>query len=504
MSTSFKLLFALLVQALTFTITYTSSATAFSDADLKNILLLGGAVNALFLLGVLFFLGFRFMANAITLSTLVLSGIMTSLIIHTDLYLVQNRTVLILLCTAAGVALSVAFRVFDEVRWGGVAILEATLVGLCIIIGGHLLSGKGTVEGDVTNLREVSFRKTPNLYFVSFDAMAPQVLLDKYLKLGATRFHDWFEKKFRRFPNFFSNAPNTTHSLNLLLALDPSVYGGQLKVLEERGDEGNAFLFSGQNPSPLLGILRKSGYETTSIYGDTFLGDKKGPYIDNFITYRNSTVCNLLDAKIRNVAFWMYCSFIDLTDRFGQGSDVTDLMTVEQITKTDTDGTPQFVIAHIYTPGHTDKSFRYDVSESLEKYKARYLKEVNGRALSYLETIVRHLERNDPDAIFFVYGDHGPFLSQGLSFADNREFVIQDHYGVLGGIYPRDACAAWFDDALSQGYLTILDAVHTILRCLSDGESVYLSDPPKYRILNWQALPLGSEGVLDYKEFIYE
>lgn len=498
-----KILFACLIQTLAFTITYTSSATAFSDADIKRILLLSGVVNALFFLGVLFFLGSRLVAN-VALAIIVLSGIVTSLIIHTDLYLVENRTVLILLCTAAGIALSVAFRVIDEIRWGGVAILGVTLLGLCIIVGGRLSSGKDPVEGDVTNLREISFSKTPNLYFVSFDALAPQVLLDKYLKLGPTPFHDRFERKFRRFPNFFTNAPNTTHSLNLILALDPSVYRSQIKALKERGDEGNALLFSGQNPSPLLGILRKNGYETTSIYGDTFFGDKKGPYIDNYITFKNSTVCDLLDPKIRNMAFWMYCSFLDRTDRFGQDMEITNLMTVEEITKINTDGPPQFVITHIYTPGHVAKSFRYNASEGFRKYKAYYLNKINRKALRYLATIVRHLERNDPDALLFVYGDHGPLLSQKLPFADNREFVIQDHYGVLGGIYPRDSCAAWFDDASSQGYMTVLDAVHAILRCLSDGETVYSSDPPKYRIDNWNALFSGSEGSLDYKEFVYE
>lgn len=503
MRTFLKISFAYLTQALAFTVTYTSSVTAFSHTDLKNILFLGGAINALFLLGALFFLGSGLIAN-VALAIIILSGIMTSLIIHTDLYLVENRTVLILLCSAAGVALSVAFRVIDEVRWGGVALLGAPLLGLCIIVDGHLSSGKGPVEGDVTNLREVSFRETPNLYFVSFDALAPQVLLDKYLKLGPTPFHDRFEKQFRRFPNFFSNAPHTTHSLNLILALDPSVYSSQLDALKERGDEVNAFLFSGQNPSPLLGILRKNGYETTSIYGDTFFGNKKGPYIDNYITFKNSTVCDLLDVKIRNVAFWMYCSFLDRTDPFGQGMKITNLMTVEQITKIDIDGPPQFVIAHIYAPGHVAQSFRYNVSESLEKYKAYYTKEINRKVLRHLATIVRHLERNDPHALLFVYGDHGPLLSQKLPFADNREFVIQDHYGVLGGIYPRDACAAWFDDAVSQGYMTTLDAVHTILRCLSDGETVYSSNPPKYRIANWHALFPSSEGSLDYKEFVYE
>lgn len=499
MRTSSKLLFAYLIQALAFAVTYTSSVSAFSDADLKNILLLGGAINALFLLGVLFFLGSRFMAN-VTLSIIVLSGVMTSLIIHTDLYLVENRTALILLCAAAGVALFVAFRVIDEVRWGGAVLLVATCCVLYTVVGKHLLIDKAPVTGNTTNFREISLSETPNLYFVSFDALMPRALLGKYLKLSTTNFHDEFDTKFRRFRNFFSNAPNTIHSLNLLLALDPSVYSGYLDALKERGDTSNVSLLSGRNPSLLLDTLRKNGYKTTVIYRDTFFGNEKGPYIDNYITFENSTVCDLLDTKIRNMVFWMYCSFLD---RIHETLVTPEMMTVEQITKTDIDGAPQFVIAYIYTPGHVDETFRYDVPASLEKYKAKYIKNSN-RAAYFLDTIVQHLERNDPDSILFVFGDHGPFLSQGLPFASNREFVIQERYGIWGGIYPPDACAAWFDDSSSQGYMTILDAAHAILRCLSDGETVYSSDLPKYRIANWHRLFPKSEGSLDYKEFVYE
>ena len=46
----FKFTFAMLLIALAFASTYTASASAFSAADLKNILALGGAVNAAFLL----------------------------------------------------------------------------------------------------------------------------------------------------------------------------------------------------------------------------------------------------------------------------------------------------------------------------------------------------------------------------------------------------------------------------------------------------------------------
>ncbi len=489
----FKFIFPALLIALAFTLTYTSSSDAFSESDLRNILTLGGAVNAVLLLGALLLqLRSKIIANA-ALTLVVLAGAATAYIIHTDLYLTGNRFVLVLFCLGLALGLFVAFRAIDEMRWAGIALSAAALLALAIVAGGRLATGSDTVEGDVSNIRHITFQETPNLYFVSFESMAPRSLLDKYLDIETTEFHEVFDANFRRFSNFFADSVGTTHSLNTVLALDVSVYSSQRRDLEERGYNPNPFLFAGQNPSPLLGILRKNGYETTTINTDFYLGKRKGRYVDNYITLEQNTVCNLLDPNIREWAFWRYCHYFD--DKY----DSDNRLIAERITKVSGNGGPQFVMVHLYVPGHVNtKSFRYGNAEQLEKFKSRYLIK-SEEAAQHLDLIIQHLKVNDPNAILLVYGDHGVLQSYELDVKDNPEFVIQDHYGILGGVYPRDACAAWFDDASSQGYMTILDAVHTLLRCLSGGESALIkpNEEPIHRY--------GPMGVKhDYKEFLYE
>ena len=490
---AFKFVFAILLVAVAFAATYTSSVAAFSESDLRSILVLGGTVNTVLLLGTLFFLRSRVIANAV-LSLIVLTSVATAYIIHTDLYLTGNGAVLIALCAGSGAGLFVAFRVIDEQRWGGIALSAAALLGLGIIASEHPETGDVPATVDTTYIRDISFRETPNLYFVSFDAMAPRALLKKYLALETTRFHDLFDINFRRFPNFFANSINTVHSLNTVLALDPDAYSSQRRELHARGEDPDPRLFSGRNPSNLLGVLHRNGYESTSIYVDSYFGEEKGQYINNYITFYDKTVCNLLDAGIRNFSFWGYC-------RFGRVDWLTALdMSAERITKVNADDKPQFVMAHLYAPGHTDNSFRYDDAEHLEAFRRGY---INGseRAARYLDSIIRHLEENDPGAILLVYGDHGPFLSRGLQFADDPEFVFQDSFGILGSVYPRDTCAGWFDEASSQGWMTILDAVHALLRCLSGGESPLIK--PKQYTVPWNHQFHGHDG-LTYEDFLYE
>ena len=492
-----KFVFATLLVAAAFAATHASSEAAFSESDLRDILALGGTVNTILLLATLLLLRSKVIANAV-LSLIVLAGAATAYIIHTDLYLAGNRVVLVALCAGSGAGLFVAFRVIDEQRWGGVALSAAALLGLGIIAGGRPEAGDAPATVDATHIRHISFQKTPNLYFVSFDAIIPRSLLKKHFGLETTKFHDLFDIRFRRFENFFANSVPTTDSLNTVLALDVDAYSSQRRQLNARGYDSDPHLFSGRNPSNLLGILHGNGYESTSIYVDSYFGEEKGQYINNYITFYDKTVCNLLDAGIRDFSFWGHC-------RFGRADWLTALdMSAERIAKANTDARPQFVMAHLYAPGHADNQFRHDDAERFEEYRAVYV-DWSERAARYLDLVIRHLEENDPGAILLVYGDHGVFLSRGLQFEDDPTFVFQDNYGILGGVYPRDTCAGWFDENAAQGWMTTLDAVHALLRCLSGGESP-LVKPRRYAQPGYgpATTPWAAYGKPYYEDFLYE
>ena len=490
---TFKFVFAALLLTAAFAVTYTTSSAAFSGFDLRAIIALGAAVNAVLLLGALLFLRPGPVANA-SLALVVAVGVFTLYLIHTDLYYQNNRAALIAVAGAAWFALFVAFRVIDELRWGGGALAAAALLGLALIVGRSAPADAARrVDIDLSNVRPVAFRETPNLYFISFDGIAPLALLGPRLGIETTRMHDLFEEEFRRVPNFFANAVSTINSLNMLLALDEEVFFSIKSGL----DSGTASLFAGRQPSPLLGILRDNGYETSALYDDTYLGYPKGPHVDHLlINGTEDAVCPLLAPAVRPWAFYGYCRII--RPPYRPTIDAGDFL-VEQAIGLDR-GRPQFLIAHLNLPGHTQSYFRYDDRDHVEEFREGYTHGSNAAA-GYLRTIVEHLERNDPGAILFVYGDHGPFLSQGMRFDDDPAFFVQDRFAILGGVYPRDRCADHFDAALQQGYLTMLDAAHAILGCLSGGHSV-LGRPRQNRLGGTGGVPADSR--YDYEDFRYE
>ena len=482
-----KLTFAGALVALALAVTYASAAAAFSEFDARGIAALGGTFYAaLFLIP----------SNAL-LALVTVGGVTTAHVVHTDLWAAEPAVV-VLLCAASSFALFVAFRVIDDRPWAGWLSAAALAVFAAVLAGHADPRVDEPVPGDVSNIRDVSLSTTPNLYFISFDSLVPRALLKKYFGMDGTGFHTLFDAKFRRFPNLFANAVPTQQSLYTLLALDPRVHNSQMAVAPDPGT------FSGRNPSPLLGILRENGYETSTLFDYSYFGRRKGPWVDDYVFFRDRTLCNLLDEAIRPWAFWGYCRWIR-----AESSDLIFSRFLERITSVDAGGDPRFTMAHLYIPGHTSGTYRHGDAAAFERYGAQYLRRIE-RTAEYLDRIVRHVEE-DPDAILLVYSDHGMYLSRGVEFDDDPEFFVQDRYGVLGGVFPPDACAPWFDAAAAPGWMTLLDAVHAVLSCLSsDGKGAlveprtYVIDPGGYPATR---PPLGGkqEGrYADFADFLYE
>ena len=447
-----------------FTLALAVSHAFSADAARTVAAALGVTVNAALLSGALLLLC-RIPANAL-LALVTAVGVTTAHGVFTDLWATEPAVVL-LLGAMSGFALFVAFGVIDDRPRAGAGLSAAVLAALAAMVTGHSDPRFGSaVSGDVSNVRGVSLSRTPNLYFISFDALVPRALLKKYFDVDGTGFHTLFDAKFRRFPNLFANAVSTQNSLYTVLALDPHVHNSQTAVEPDPGT------FSGRSPSPLLGILRENGYETSTLFDNSYLGKRKGPWVDNYVYFQNRTLCSLLDEAIRPWAFWGYCRW------FRRGGDHFRPF-LERITSVDAGGEPQFTMAHWPIPGHTPSSYRRGGRGEFERFRAGYLRSIE-TAAEHLDRIVRHVEE-DPGAILLVYSDHGMHLSRSVTFKRDPEFFVQDRYGVLGGVFPPDACASRFDAAAAPGWMTVLDAVHVVLSCLSDGESAFV-EPRTYMI----------------------
>ncbi|MDE0039771.1 MAG: hypothetical protein OXU77_19775 [Gammaproteobacteria bacterium] len=559
---AFKLTFSTLLIVAALGFTYTGSDGDFPRAEMHRVLLHVLAVTGVLLFGALVLPWGRTISDA-ALALATLAALFTVYVVHTELFEPANRVWMILVLAAALFALFTAFRVIGNLRFGGFVLTAAAASGVvaagCPEVGPKLLAGMREPGGllyvgspvmwtvlvlagagfalvlyvlsrrgvrcfrsgglallatasflatlflvfrfafgegssghysdgweDHPNVRSVTFKETPNLYFVGFDSITPEAVMGKHMGIDTTDFHRLMHSEMRRFRNLFANAVPTKHSLNTMMALDQDIY------LEEYESVGWPSYFAGHDLSPLIWLLGQNGYRTTSIYENTYFGHANGPHIDSYSVHQKSALCSLLDEGIRLLAFGGYC-----WNWQSERLTAADFL-VRRLSDVDR-STPQFVVAHLNLPGHTPKVFDYESQEDRKRFVSIFEDRFN-RAAIVLEQIIEHLSTNDPNSILFVFGDHGAWLSRGYDFEDDPAFVLQDRFGILGGVYPRDRCAQQFDEAEQKGYVTSLDVVHAIFRCLSDGQSPLLK-PRRDRF--WTD-DLPEHHSYRYKEFLYE
>ena len=554
---AFKLTFGALVIATALGYTYDSSRKDFSAVEFGAVLALGMVVSGGMLLAAQL-LSLRSKATAnVALAFVTLASVFTAYIVHTELYFPESRTALMGICAAALFGLFVAFRIVDEHRWGGLALSFLALAAASSPLWSEVISGITTPEGllapnhfsfwialvgtcaaglivlfaisrlvdqsdwgllclitvvcasiavavwsslDVNwriegfdwerdpRVRAITFEETPNVYFVGFESIVPESIMQKYIDVETSDFHMLFDREARRFKNLFANSVSTYFSINSLLALDQDIF------LERRKPS----YFAGHDLSPLIWIMRENGYETTSIFHSTFFGHVKGPHIDNYVIDKKyGGICTLLDEDIMRWAFWGYCRIVEVN--VGQrGSIYREDFLVRKLMNLDTNR-PQFVIAHHYLPGHTPKIFSYDNRDDREEFTRQY-PDWSNKAAIYLGQIFDHIKISDPSAILFVFGDHGMWLSRGMKIEDDPTFFLQNRFGILGGVYPPNRCAEYFDEVEGKGYMTILDAVHAILRCLSGGQNALVE--ARHDGFSESGGPI--EHDYRYEDFLYE
>jgi len=481
-----KFVFAVSVAGLAFTDTYSSAPHEFSAVELRDLLLLGAAAHALLLGAALAFLRFR-AQNAVLASIVALSAASANLI-HTDLYLIGHRAVFWGSVMAIWAGLFAVLEFMDSNRWlrGGVSVLA--LAALAISAAPHL--GILSLDADPAEsardyqhlLNPIAFESMPNLYFVSFDGLAPQSLGQEYLDIETTAPIELVDAEFRRLPNLFAESRWSLHSLNAVVHLERGI---TKRARERLGPLGH---LTGEFPTPLFDLLRDNGYELTFVYPLDNFG-RPGPYVDNVSIGSDRSLCRSLDPSISSLAFWGYCNLaaVDPADWYQSQHD-EQLESV--LLAADRHG-PQFVFSYFKLPEHTAPGFDYSDSQQRADYASRYVQRSN-RAAVLIARLLDTLRTKDPEAMLFVFGDHGPRLTYNMDFEDDSDLYVKDSLGVLGGIWPPDACEPWFDETLAEPYLTILDAVHTILRCLSGGSEALaepLADPAGRVMRDYHGIP---------------
>lgn len=336
-------------------------------------------------------------------------------------------------------------------------------------------------------LRAVNFAQKPNVYFVGFESMQPQPVLEKYLGYRSSPLTPLFDALgFHRFKNVFSEASFTKASLHALLALDRS-------YADAIGYSG----LSGNTASPLLQIFKHNGYTTNTFYVNSYMGARQGPFVDHYYWGDGYSACQNMSPTQRRWSFFGMCS-LGAPLRAYQSAASTPrpsgfallLATIEDISKRN-EG-PQVFFGHAPPLGHTSMDFR-DGPEQTPEFARRYAS-LSQRAASNLQRLVDLIRNQDPTALLFVFGDHGIWLSRGHDMASDPAFFVQDRYAVAAGVYPADRCAPTFAQSQSPRFTTTTEIARLIIRCLAEGSDPFTKN------YGYQKNAAG----IEYEQHLYE
>ncbi|NKB57394.1 MAG: sulfatase-like hydrolase/transferase [Alphaproteobacteria bacterium] len=484
-----KYIFTLLLSALFAALTYASAPDEFNAYDLG---LLGSLLLVVFGAEILIariFVRYQFIHNAMLAGFATLNILFLNLALNNDFTLLPKYGQILALLVALFILITF-MKILDEnprlARILPIVLAFATtgILAQVFLEAAPVPVQKSLIEPGKTsakNIRSVEFKIKPNVYFISFDSMIPKPLLQKHLSLETTAYHEVLHTHFRRINNFFAVGFPTRPSLNGLLALDAEHYS-------EATRNGTAKqFFPGLTPSPLLEIFKHNGYETTTLFHGRYFGNDKGPHVDNYQISDKGLkhgACEFIPTEgFRMLTFMGYCFltrteiFRSIVERFGLTDTlgINDKLTTTEFLMTHMraglrKGIPQFFFSYIISPGHTPGSFDPNSESDLEEYRQYYFKESKNTA-KHINTIVAFITEEDPDAIVYLFGDHGPWLSRGGTMEKNDVFFVQDRFGVYGGIYPPDRCSEFFSKPDNRKFITTVQGALKIIECLSDGKT---------------------------------
>lgn len=350
---------------------------------------------------------------------------------------------------------------------------------------------------DQLSVYPISFKKKPNVYIIGIDALAPKSLLAKHMGIDSTDLHDLLSSEFKMYKNVFSGGDRTIPSYLSMLSLTPDYWksfnDAKKNCLFCPTPMNRNNLFNGYTPSPLIMIFKSNGYETTTAHEWPHFGPNKGPFIDNYrLRTRQdgkrafNSVCNFMTSRSDFIGFFGYCSILNrfriyLYDKklYYKGLQFKLAWDLQNIEEVATKYRPQLYIGHILSPRHTNYDFDITKNEMFSNFKNEYVFNANKTA-KLMDIVLEHIKKNDDDAIIYVWGDHGPILSQHLSWDEryiqnsnhhlvkSRKFFIQDRLGTFGGVYHNGKVCNQSDFNLKRQFNTPQHILKDMLYCLSD------------------------------------
>ena len=215
---------------------------------------------------------------------------------------------------------------------------------------------------------------------------------------------------------------------------------------------------------------------------------RKGPYIDYYSTTKDLNLKGTLLCIDEGRSRAIQKRFFSICTTLGDYSSIPHLVkttmggahlikqarpqwpsevmdTIQQLQMQDR---PQLSFHYIYNPiGHSPRDYRHTNMEQRNTYQDYFLKSAT-KLDNVLQQLISRINLSDPNSIVVIFGDHGAWLSRGVSPNEDAEFVYKDRHMIeLAVLKTENTCASGLAFHYSDTYATPSRVIAGIIRCLA-------------------------------------
>jgi hypothetical protein len=328
------------------------------------------------------------------------------------------------------------------------------------------------------NLENIKLVNRPNIYLLAFDSLIPPALAKKNIKNHNFKYIDFLNDNFFSFSKGVNLQVPTWHALNAVMRLDQQDYhriGGY---------------FEGLEPSPLSIIAKNNGYKITAAYETngappSIKMEGVSSHIEKMITPEGfdlevSTLCrDLGDNTLLSWRLFGACDILkflkeDYTGVFSIFLDSPPNNWYDTISNSIIDikkSEPGIGFFYTYNPwGHTSSSYNHLNSDNRESFKQQFLAS-DSHFVNYMGKLRKTILSIDPNSIVVVFGDHGVWLSRGMTVDNNDPyFIYTDRHKVeIAVMQTKNNCSKKSElQKIDREFVTPSIVLMGIFDCLMD------------------------------------
>ena len=361
-----------------------------------------------------------------------------------------------------------------------------------------------------------NFEKKPDIFLLGIDGFIPESLIKKFYNYNLEQ--NINKENFLDIRNSFATKTPTEFSWTNILNISQNHF------------KLNKQSFAGHQNNLLFEIFRRNGYTIQTGFSKAFFaGNIKGEYVDQYFIYDSLKRYRRSEACFDNSGFLYVPKYLLLCRSNSINKTITDLITFifPSLSKHSSlmpekdfllpffkkKNNPRLFLYHSleYT-NHTPSAYDHQNIKERQDFSKYYI-DAYKKSFVFFDELVRYVNKNNPNAIVLIFGDHGSFIhiKKNDKYLTQTQFISSDELDYLldrhaiRQLYLKTKNSCIYENKYSQNYSTTSREIANIIFCLSSDKANVQRLFQTFNEKRYSSPDHGHEEIfIDWKDYLYE